>query len=92
MGRRGGLIGMLGALACATVDAAFKASRQAEVERNRQIRAAENYRIKQLHAAERDRQRLIRAEENEKEKSAILLNDLPIWSTSRSKLLVTRPT
>lgn len=68
MGRRGGLIGMLGAIACATVDAAFRASRQAEAERNRQIRTAENYRIKQLRAAERDRQRLIRAEENDKRK------------------------
>lgn len=68
MGRRGGLVGILGAIACAAVDTAIKASRQAEAERNRQLRAAESYRNKQLLAAERDRQKQIRAEENEKRK------------------------
>ncbi|OGR29423.1 MAG: hypothetical protein A2X83_06280 [Desulfuromonadales bacterium GWD2_54_10] len=55
MGRRGGLAGMIAAIAGATIDAAFRASRRAEAERKRQIRAAES-----------ERKRQIRAEENEK--------------------------
>ncbi|EKD37900.1 MAG: hypothetical protein ACD_75C00947G0001 [uncultured bacterium] len=68
MGRRGGLAGIFAALAGATVNAAFRATRLAEAERNRQIRAAESYRNRLMRAEESDRQRQIRAEENEKRK------------------------
>lgn len=68
MGRRGGLAGMFAAIAGATVNAAFRATRQVEAERNKQIRAAESYRNRLIRAEESDRQRQIRAEENEKRK------------------------